>query len=497
MVLDTYFHLYCAQTIRENSFHLPRKLPRIVLNHEYTYPFLYHYLLASFPLKYRLWAERFTGAFFDTFNLIIIYLFSEWAVRRVGGGYSLTLLPVWVAALYAFSPALLRIGSGPRAYNGSPRVAGQMLYLLHLLGAYYAFQTRSFPALGLSLLAAAALIMTAKFGTQVIFFFGIWFGILLSPYYFFMLAGSLLLAVLLTKGHAWKVIEGHLRHSIFYWKHLQKVYLFPHIRTGRKYLRSSLATAWRAVRFLRFGDAFRWYYSESYFPHLLVTVFPQFLLIFAYISWYTELHSLDRFLMVWMGAAFFWFVLTKLRPLLFLGEGERYLEYGIFPSLYLAVKFFSTRFDFFLLVFFVYSILSVAFFMWQYSGIYGKIDQDYEKTEALFSELNRLPEGVIMAIGSFDYQVLYRSHFPVLTQGANIDERLLPYREFDLVYGNFPYPPRDFREIVDRFRVSYIVTDSISLKYYREEIIKEPDEFDRSVRIFCHLPTLIVAKVIK
>jgi len=496
-VSDTYFHLYCAKTIRENSFRLPQKLPRVVLNHEYTYPFLYHYLLACFPLKYRLWAERFTGAFFDTFSLIMIYLFSGWAVRRMGGGYPLTILPVWVAALYAFSPALLRIGSGPRAYNGSPRVVGQMLYLLHILAAYYAFQTQSFLGLGLSLLAGATLIITAKFGTQVMLLFGIWFAVMVSHYYFFLLAGCMLLAMTLTKGRAWKVIQGHVRHSIFYRRHLQTVFLFPHIRTARKYLRSGLSIAWGAVRFFRFGDALRWYYSEPFFPHLLVTVYPQFLLIFAYISWYTELDSLDRFLVVWMGIGFFWFLVTKFRPFLFLGEGERYLEYGLFPSLFLMVKFLPTRFEPFLIAFFIYSILSAAFFMWQYSGNYGKIDQDYKKTETLFSDLNRLPEGVIMPIGSFHYQVLYRSRFPVLTHGANIDERLLPYKEFELVYGNYPYPSRRFREIVDRYRVSYIVTDSISLKYYREEIMKVPDEFDRSIRILWHLPTLVVGKVIE
>ena len=494
---DTYFHLYCAQIIRDNSFRLPRKLPRVVLDHNYTYPFLYHYLLACFPLKYRLWAERLTGAFFDTTSLIIIYFFLQWVVRRMGADFLMTGLPIWVAALYTFSPALLRIGSGPRAYNGSPRVVGQMLYLLHLLAAYYTFETQSLFGLGISLLAGAALITAAKFGTQVLILFGIWFVVLLSPYYFFMLAGCLLLAIVGTKGRAWKVIDGHVRHSIFYWKHLQKVFLFPHIRTGRKYLRSSLSIGWRGVRFLRLGDVFLWYYSEPYFLHLWVTVYPQYLLIFLYMSRYTQLNLLDRFLVVWMGASLFWFLLTKLKPFLFLGEGERYLEYGLFPSLYLLVKCLPIQLRPFLTVFLMYSIVSAAFFIRQYIGNYGQTNQDHERTETIFSELNQCSEGVIMPIGSSHYQALYRSHFPVLTHGANIDERLLPYDEFELVYGNYPYPSRRFREIVSRYHVSYIVTDPISLKCYKEEILQEPDEFDQSIRILWYLPTLVVGKVIQ
>jgi len=500
LVSDTYFHLYCANVIRENSFRLPERLPRVMLNHAYSYPFLYHYLLALFPLRYRLWTERLTGAVFDTVSLILIYFFTLWTSGE-GKDPFFRNLPIMVCALFAFSPALLRIGSGPRAYNGNPRVIGQTLYLLHLLAGYYSFQTRSVVGLGVSLLAGAALLITSKFGTQVIFLFGIWFAVMASHYYFFLLAGCILLAMALTKGRVWKVIHGHMRHSIFYWRHLQTVFLFPHIRTARKYLRSGLSIAWRAIRFFRFStafrDAFQWYYSEPYFLHLLITVYPQFVMIFPYIGQYTKLDSLDRFLVIWMGAGFFWFLLTKLRPFLFMGEGERYLEYSLFPSLFMVVKFLPTRLESFLTAFLIYSILSAAFFMWQYIEGYRKIDRDYKETESLFSELNRSPEGVIMPVGSFHYQVLYRSHLPVLTHGANIDERLLPYKEFELVYGNYPYPSRCFREILCRYHVSYIVSDPISLKYFREEILKEPDEFDRSVRILWCLPTLVIGKVIQ
>jgi hypothetical protein len=495
IVSDTYFHLYCAAFIREHSFRFPEKLPRVILNHDYTYPFLYHYLLALFPTRYRLWLERLTGAIFDTLTLILIFSFVFW-VSGEGRDPALRNAPIMVSAFFVFSPALLRIGSGPRGYNGSPRVIGQMLYMLHLLAAYYAFQTQSFLVLGFSFLAGAALIITAKFSTQVLFLFGIWFAFLVSPYYFLALAGSFLLSVALTKGRAWKVTEGHVRHSIFYGRYLQRVFLSPHVRTARKYFRSSLANAWGAVRFSRFSNALRWYYSEPYFLHLLVTVYPQYLLIFFYISRYTRLSLLDRFLVVWMGAGFFWFLLTKLRPFLFLGEGERYLEYGLFPSLFLMAKFLPVRFEPFLVAFLLYSIFSTAFFIWQYIGTFARIDQGHEQRERVFSELNRLPEGVIMPIGSLHYQALYRCRFPVLTHGGNIDERLLPYKEFELIYGNYPYPSRCFCEILTRYHVSYIVTDPISLKYYKEEILKEPDEFDRSIQILWHLPTLIIGKVI-
>ncbi len=48
---DTYFHLYCAEIIRDNGFRLPEKFSKVILNHAYTYPFGYHFFLSLFPLQ--------------------------------------------------------------------------------------------------------------------------------------------------------------------------------------------------------------------------------------------------------------------------------------------------------------------------------------------------------------------------------------------------------------------------------------------------------------
>ena len=493
---DTYFHLYCSEVIRKNSFRLPIKLPRVILNHNFTYPFLYHYLLAVFPPQYRLWMERLTGAIFDTISVGLVYLFSLWAIQQGRDIVFQKEVPILIAAFYAFSPGLLRLGSGPRAYNGSPRVVGETLYLLHLLTAYYAYRTHSYPCLAVSLLAGATLIITAKFGGQVMLLFGVLFAAFVSYQYLFVLAACLLLAVVLTKGHAWKVIQGHIIHSIFYKNHLQAVFLYPNIRTFRQYLRSLFSAIWKVVRFFRLWEALQWYYKEQYFLHLLFTIYPQFVLCFYYILKLYPLNSLDLFLLVWMGAGLIWFFITKFRPFLFLGEGERYLEYALFPSIFMMIKYLSGKYEL-LWVFLIYSIFSAFFFLRHHERKYSPIEQDFNKSEAVFARLNRLPQGVIFPIGSFHYQTLYRSRFPVLTHGGNIDERLITLDEFMLVYGNYPYPSEHFHEIVNRYNVSYIVSDASALKYYREKVIKHSEEFDQCVHILWETPTLVVGKITK
>jgi len=490
MVSDTYFHLYCAQTIRENSFRLPRKLPRIVLNHIYTYPFLYHYLLACFPLKYRLWAERLTGAFFDTLSLILIYLFSGWAVRRMGGGHPLTLLPIWVAALYAFSPALLKIGSGPRAYNGSPRVLGQSLYLLHLFAAYYAYANHGIAAVAISMLAGAAIIITAKFGTQVLFFFGLFFSVVMDWRYPLLLIGSLILSVPLTKGRSLVVLQGHARHSIFYLKYLQKAYLYPSHPTLIQYLKRAFHGLCHLVH-CRWMAALNWYYTESFFIHFLVTVTPQFLFLPA-IWQKAKDSSIESFLFMWAGMGLLWFFLTKTKNLLFLGEGERYLEYALFPSIFLVAGhlLLSDRISL-LYVWLGYSMTSAAFYLRQYLK---ETPSDFDETEKLFSKLNELSEGVILPIGPFHWEALYRSKFPVLTYGTNMDERRMCSDEFKLLYGRFPYSPF-FREVLDRYHISYIITNRSCLDHYLKNIMKNPQDLYNTTEPLFETKTLIFRRV--
>ncbi|MDH7499441.1 MAG: hypothetical protein QHH30_03560 [candidate division NC10 bacterium] len=496
LVADTYFHLYCARVIAQNSFKIPARLPRVVLDHEYSYPFLYHLLLALFPPKLRAWAERLTGAIFDTANVVLIYLFSGWIVHQ-SDSPDLGHLPIWVAVLFAFSPALLRTGSGPRACNGSPRVMGQTLYLIHILSSLYGLFVGSLPALILALLAGAAMIVTAKFGTQVLLFFGAFFSLLLSFQYLWLLGGSLLFALLLSKGQAWKVIRGQVRHSRFYFQHLQRVFLYPHIPNLKQYAKGAGLHLWWLLRKGDLKGALEWFYTERHPLHLLITVYPQFLLVPFLLPRYGAVGFLQRFLLVWAASALFCFLATKTRPLLFLGEGERYLEYGLFPSLWLGVRFFLPRLEVVVWAFLAYSLLSAIYCLWSHLHRCREADEGFHRAERAFSELNRMPPGVILPIGSLHWQTLYGSDFPVLTLGGNVDERILPREQFLLVYGRYPYPSEEFTRILREYDVSYIVTDKAHLDYYLREILKSADDFYGRVKLLHGSPKLMIFQALK
>lgn len=485
---DTFFHLYVADLLRRNDFKIPKRLNQVVLDHDFSYPYLYHWFLALFPLSTRLWVERLTGAIFDTTNAVIIYLFSSWLVARYYPAGAHDSAPLIVTALYAFAPSLLRMGSGPRAYNGSARVPGATLYMLHLTCGFYALETSSAVAAVASLVSAALIFLTSIFGIQVLLFFGVMVTLFVMPLYPFFLLAAFGVAYLISGGMAWQCLKGQTMHRIFYYRHLQQIFLYPHIRTWSQY-KAEVAKYWAAFKAKRYGETLNFMLKERHWAHLLLTAFPHFVLV----PWFlfdTIAHGGPRYaLLVWTMSGIVFFAATKTKRLLFLGEGERYLEFSIFPSLFFVATACPTFVPALLLI---YSLICLPFFLRDYARSYGPLDRDFKKATEMYEVLSDLPSGVILPVGWVHWQALYRTPFPVLTYGGNIDLNIVPLDTFMLVYGNYPYPGADFARIVETFDVAYVLADRGCLNHYLAKILKRPEDFLESVIVLKETETLLL-----
>ncbi|WLT31791.1 hypothetical protein [Geothrix sp. PMB-07] len=489
IVSDTYYHLYCAELIRSRRFRLPPTLPGVLLKNEYTYPCGYHFLLALFPSSARAWVERATGAVFDTLILVIVYAASSWFATR-GGASNAPWVALTTASLYAFAPALLRIGSGPRAYNGSARVPGQALFLTHILSAYVGWTTGHPAWLGVSVLAGAVLLFTATFSTQVFLLFGLGFTLLISPLHLLLMATCLLTSALITGGKTLHILRGRLAHSTVYFTHLQKIFLYPHILTFRSYLEGLRTAVGQLVRgeFHAFLD---WYFHSRHYLHLLVTVFPQIVLFPLLTPWKHLVHGDARFLLVWAGCGVLWALLTKQKGLLFLGEGERYLEAITLPSLLLFTLGAWTAAPWLLVVLGAYSVLSAVYFVRDYLNALRPVEEDYHQSEALFDRLRQLPPGPLLPLGNVYWQALHRAPHPVLT-AAMIDTRLLPLDELLEACGNYPYPGGDFHALAERYQVEYVLAERGGLTHYLLRLIKDSREFWNTFLLIMETPNLML-----
>ena len=492
IVSDTYFHFYCANLISKDRFRIPNKLPGVILGHNYTYPFGYHLFLALFPLPQRLWVERATGAVFDTINTVIVFVTSKWLLT-INGTNSLW-IPLICAFLYSLSPALLRIGSGPRAFNGSARVPGQTLYLLHIISAYHCFVTNDVITLIISIAAGAVLIFTAIFSTQVLFFLTLPFAVIVSPKYLVLISITLITSVILSKGVTWRILTGTVAHLKLYYSDLQQIFLYPHIIIWRKYAENSH----HAFKMLANGNwkTFRhWFFHERYFIHLLLTVFPVFLIFpFAITLDSIRTASITPYLLTWLLACLALFFLTKSKKLLFLGEGERYLEAAIFPATFLFVLISIDHLWPLVALFALYSIYSATYYIKDYLDSFTVLNKDYSDSEPLFSILRLLPTGSILPIGWVHWQALHRTDFPVLTYGGNVDTKLLSAEEFLFVYGNYPYPGTDFEKIVSTYGIEYILAERSCYNHYLAHILPSPSIFLDSTILLSESSTLLLFK---
>jgi hypothetical protein len=493
---DNYYHLYCARVIRANRFRVPHRLPQVMLGHEYTYPFLYHYLLALLPCGLRLKLERVSSALFDAAAVAAVGWFSLWLLETAAWDLD-PRAPLLTAALFAFSPALLRMGSGPRAYSGNPRPLGQLFYLLHLLSAYHAFATGSLSSLVASVLCGAVLFAGSKFSVQVLLFFAPFFAIFVTPWYLALPLLSAATAVLLTGGKAWRVLVGHCRHSDFYVRVLQQIFLHPGAASPGKYARALAGHLGGALRRRAWRPALDWYFLERYPLHLLLTVYTPFLVLPFLADRMGSGSGPERFLLAWAIAAFVCFLATQTRPLRFLGEAERYLENAMFPALLLSVDFLLGVHPAWVYGFLLYSVFAAFHYALAFRAQNGASETSHAEAEQAFASLHRMPPGAVLPIGSLHWFTLYHTRFPVLTIGGNIDENLLPRDEFRLVLGRYPYPSAEFDRILDAYDVRYIVSDRPQVRHYAEHILGAPEAFYGRVKALFDSPALVVYQVVR
>lgn len=477
---DTFFHLYMGRAIRNNNHRIPDRIPNIVLDHNYTYPYLYHRILSFFEEEGRLTAERMTGPVLDSVNTLIIYVFSSWAVTNFNisaPGY----FPLLAALLFSLSPALLTVAGGPRAYSGSPRILGQTFYLLHITTYFYYSVTGDIWLLSLSVVSGSFLLISSKFGVQVLLFFGVFFCIFYSSFYLFVILMSVAVCGIFTKGRVFKVIEGHFRHSEFYLKFLKSVN--QAIGPVKDYLdlKIYLARFFSNIKKLltgKIGIFFKWLLSERYFLHFTVIAFPQLIFLAFYYSKFDRDNALISFLFLWVAASVVWFVLTSIGYLRFLGEGERYLEFSLAGSTFLTVLYLLTHgMQEWLVVYSVYCVIIYLLHVFIFRKRFIAQNEEYLLDNDLFKEFNRMDKGVVIPFGN-EWQMLYRADHPLLTYGANIDTRKIPVKEFNHIFYNAHMPSKHLDEFVERFKAKYILTNKDNLETYLSEVYPDRVIFD-------------------
>jgi len=472
---DAYFHLAMSREIRRLGHQLPARVPRVELSPDYTYPYLYHWLLSWIPDRHLPVAERLSGAVVDAVYTLLTYFIAVKLLPQLGVSADSAAGPALLATLLVgLHPAFLVMGVGPRAYGASPRPLGQLAFLAYIAGCAFYLESAAWPWLVVAIGSAALMPVTSKFGMQAMLFISA--GLALCDYVVpltFALTGTLV-AVASTRGKALAVLRGQLAHSSFYFQYLQKRFLHPDYRSLWQYVRTGLALLRRS-----FGEPMRfveWVLTERHFLHRCILCFPHAWLLGAILLYRDDLAANPsmKFVVAAVAVSFAIGLLTALKPLMFLGEPERYPEHTVAFQVVALITLLENL-----------NAWSVAFWLFAYSaGIYilsaclfktrfTAWSRYAKDVPVVLSAIDR-PNALVMAAGALFWPVLYWGRaIRLYFHGANLDQKRLELGKWLEVFGHFPFPgvcPGRLRELTG---VDYLIGTRAELEHYAR-LVGEP-----------------------
>jgi hypothetical protein len=457
---DAFFHLIAARGIRLNRFRIPGTWKEYLLPGIYDYPPLYLYLLALFPVKWHPIAEKWSSAVFDAVHAVVVYLLAIYWLGMVCSTEQVASLALWVVMLFLFSPALTSVGTGPRAYQGTPRTLGELQFTLAMAAAVCFRCGEGDAFFVIAAFFGGCLFLTSKFGIQVYLFFHLFLAVVdANPIWILFVLAGFLAALLLSLGHYLVVAKGHWEHSRYY-----RAVIAPRFHMVKNFnrwedIRNLLRNLFRNPR-----QAAQTLLMHNSYTQLLIK-HPQLVYLGYLLAFAPGAIAVHALMLGWIGAGLSAFLLTSLKPFRFLGEADRYLEYTLVPQLLLLAS--AAAFRDFAPVLLVYELVWYAVFV----GIFiFRFSQDAKRLPA-FRELvefirsrDDIQRLLPIYLGEAN-QLAYDSSKGVLHFPANFRKRFFPYAAFTSLYEKvYPFPAEDLPSVMQRYRLDAVYYSGSDLR---------------------------------
>jgi hypothetical protein len=315
--IDSWYFLLCADIFRRTK-KVPIKLPYYILDiNEQWYPPIFPIILALIPQRFLKKYQWIISPLIDTIQMNLLFFIVFFLTKSIGAAFVGTLF-------YATSPILATQNS-----NLNSRGLGSLFLSCTILGLCGLTITATPIFLLYTLLFGALVLYTHKLATQQLFFLMIGFSIFyLNPNFFFILVSIILIATILSGGFYFKILKGHIEILKFWKKNLP--FLWAHqIYQSPLYREKNKAITKRGCRGIVASQ--KWFNLAK----------AQFIILFGAIAFYSLVNrqnftSVSKFFLNWYLINFLTVgIINYFPPVKFLGEGQRYFMYGIFPASFL------------------------------------------------------------------------------------------------------------------------------------------------------------------
>jgi len=332
---DEYSHLWMIKKIKKANKIWKEKVEDSLIPGFRGYPPLAHLIVSIFPEKYWLVVGRLFNIFYDLIGILILYFFTEYIFIKLGVCKECSwYLP---ALLYATSPISHPVTARLKAIGG--RTLGNLLVLIYFINLSFGilFGNRIFYILCIPL--GWLIVFSSQFATQYWIFTSIILSLLNLDYTPLLLCASSIISGIFIPGLGLKkILQRKIDHYRWYIRNYGKKGTTTFERN--KFTDTLLLPAYLFKKPKYFLSLF--FHRHSW----LIVVYNFFPLILY--SWHSDflyfIHQ-DKILFFIGGlflSSFVAFLITSIRPFLFLGQAERYFEYGI-GFFYIYFIYYLTR----------------------------------------------------------------------------------------------------------------------------------------------------------
>jgi len=411
---DTYFHLFFIEYIRKYGINRTMKTNRFIKESQLIYPWLSHLILSyiSISKENMIKYEKYINPLIDTIYIQIIFLFTY----NLSNSY---IFSIKLVMLYLFTPYMFTFQStGPRIYSLTTRLHSEILCSLIFVLEYFYFIHNNYIYLIIAILFVPLVFLTSKFSVQALFFisfisflFNFDYEIILVP-----IIGTFVF-ILFLPYQSIKLIRWHYYHM--------KTFYYSVLRNKSDV--SSKNDIYHFISLLKSKSYKKLYYYSLYSNTYLTVIikYPIIVLYIILIIFQQNLLDYYDYKYIFSLSGILIYFIINLKPLLFLGEPERYINHIYFFILLTITEFLTTH----NILFYILIIYGFIFYILDLY-MFNKINHLNTDADIIINILKKIkPKSNIVCIPQYHiglWRIVYETQHNVLhdEQWVKVSDRL-------------------------------------------------------------------------
>lgn len=462
--VDVWTRLIEIDHVRRAKHKIPGKITKgFIIDGNFDYPLLFPLMFSYFPKKFLVEYQGFIAPLFDVINNLLVFVFAFYITQNV-------VISLIAQLIYTLTPMIAVENS-----NLTPRSFGYTNFSLAFfpLLIYSLYGNLTFLLIGLFF--TSTLFLTHRFAAQSFFFASLFFlFVRQNPIFIESFLVGFVIAAIVTKGYYFRVLKGHL-YNIYFWI-VNYRYRFAHQVYGNQ----------KPKQLDWVGKV---YYFLSVFSPLFIFgincwIISGFIYFFLYIRPTSFLPIVKNGFLFESSLLILFFytlaaIVLKVKRLIPIGEGQRYLEMATIPTAILSSVIFMSLYNKYqtpVLVLFIAILLGnlAMILVIQIKGIIKDKNRSLtDESHDIFRFINKLKgtPRIICIPHQMSTLIVYHTKADVLVNADN--PGLMELSDF------YPILQKTPEELAKKYKLTHLLLRETFVKY-KDIKMKKPKIIFRS-----------------